>query len=231
VWKVFKGSGSGFASTSTDFALPSLGADVQLDVLSAKPLASASGAYVTIDIDGDKWLDLVNTQGPAGSPIGSTSWKVFKGSASGFAATAIDFALPSIGAESGYGQFFALSDNDLQVNASDTDTLAYKVFDLDGDGALDLVILQHDFDPTVGVSAWKIFKGSATGFAATSTDFALPSYAGGITAGARTEADVLNFSTVDIDGDKLLDLVVTSYTDDPTVGNTVWKVFKGACAK
>jgi hypothetical protein len=117
----------------------------------------------------------------------------------------------------------------------------FSTVDIDGDGKLDLVLTRRTSDATIGATVWKVFKGSGTAFAPSSTDFALPpvgvaaglapfdllsNYNSAITSG---NGDLVNFSTVDIDGDGKLDLVLTRRTSDATIGATVWKVFKGQC--
>jgi hypothetical protein len=238
-WQVFKGDGTRFAATPTDFALPDVG------VTEAQSFSNLAGSgqlvgdddylsWTTIDIDGDKLLDLVVTQHSATDPsIGLENWQVYKGNGSRFAAKPTNFALPDVGATD--APFTRAAGSGVLVG--DEDYLSWSTIDIDGDKLLDLVVTQHSTtNPSVGLEKWQVFKGNGSRFAANATDFALPDVGATDAPFTRTaasgvlvgEEDYLSWSTIDIDGDKLLDLVVTQHSATaPSTGLAKWQVFKG----
>jgi hypothetical protein len=113
--------------------------------------------YDLLDLVGDGHLDLVVTSDCGDAAVGATRWDVFAGGATGFAATPVAYALP-IGVTSS--------------SALNT-CVVFDVFDLDGDGRLDLVVTADCHDATVGATRWVRYPGTATGFGA-AVDFALP---------------------------------------------------------
>ena len=241
VWKVYKGNGTGFASASTDFALPNLGATGTYRPFnltsneSSSISASDFVSYATLDIDADGKVDLVVTERESDNTVGQSVWKVFKGSGSGFAASSMDFALPSFGATGTYRPFNFTANSSSSI--SDSDFINYALVDVDGDTIPDIVVTERETDTTVGQSVWKVYKGFGAGFESSSTDFALPSF--GATGSYRpfsftanssssiSETDFINYALVSVDGDAVPDLVVTERETDTTVGQSVWKVFKG----
>ena len=239
-WAFWKGTPTGFAADASTFSLPSI-----VTANGSKGLFSAGGfgttctgsglvsEFTLFDLDHDGHVDLVETMDCADGltgPIGVTHWDYYRGSATGFAATATSWALPAAAVTScNVGEF------NLGGTAENT------AVDMDGDGLLDLVeTYPCNVDGPVGVTKWLLWKGSATGFATTATDFTLPpivtangsaglfQFAGG---GQQCSNQANNQYTVrDFDGDRVLDLVELSDCAQGTagpVGVTQWTLFKG----
>ncbi len=130
-WKVFRNTGSGFAATATTWATPDIG-------LSDGPYTTSSATGVrwwsTMDMDGDRRPDLVQTGDPArtggyvfGAGTATPSWKVFSNSGSGFARAATSWSTPDIGL--GDGPY---------VTFSATGVRWWSTLDMNGDGRVDL---------------------------------------------------------------------------------------------
>jgi redox-regulated HSP33 family molecular chaperone len=191
-WKLYTNTGSGFSTTAIDWALPS-----------GSPNGNgyftlANGLWSTIDLDGDGKLDLVVTEGATET---QRSWKLYTNTGSGFSTTAIDWALPS-GSPNGNG-YFTLANG------------LWSTIDLDGDGKLDLVVTEG---ATETQRSWKLYTNTGSGFASAASDWTLPS--GSPNGNGYFTVDNGLWSTVDLDGDGKLDLVVT---EAATESKRSWK--------
>jgi len=264
-WRVFLGTGTGFADEATQWSVPVSsasaeastgicdGSDSGFDVLTA----SGCTRWSTVDINGDGSLDLVSpwdtSDGNAVYGFGTQSqyWRVFLGSASGFADDATEWAVPvsSASAEASTGICDG-SDSGFDALAA-SECTRWSTVDIDGDGRLDLV---SPWDTSNGNAVygfgtrnhhWRVFLGNASGFASEPTEWSVPvssasaEAATGICDGSDSGFDTLaasgctRWSTVDIDGDGALDLVSPWDTSN---GNAVygfdtqdheWRVFLG----
>ncbi|MCB9779397.1 MAG: VCBS repeat-containing protein [Alphaproteobacteria bacterium] len=232
--------GDGFAGSADAWSLPAdYGAsDYTPFYTTSRASASCSGdypAFVTMDIDGDGFLDLVVTNRCDDATTGDTRWLVHRGGASGFAETADDWSLPAAYGDSDYTPFYTTS----RASASCSgDYPAFVTMDIDGDGVLDLVVTNRCDDATTGDTRWLVHRGGASGFAETADAWSLPADYGGsdytpfyttARASASCSGDYPAFVTMDIDGDSVLDLVVTNRCDDATTGDTRWLVHAGEC--
>jgi hypothetical protein len=175
-WLLYKNIGSGFDTTPTELALPSVGADP-----TSVPFAQLANdesilgkldsqtfsviAYVTTDLDGDHKPDLVLTSRNAVADIGTHSWQVFHGDAHGFAATPTEFALPDVGAAADAVPFAKFADNESIVGRLDSSTfsvITYAPLDLDGDSKPDLVLTTRNAVPGIGEQSWQVFHGACS---------------------------------------------------------------------
>ena len=228
--------GAGFESASTPWSVP--GADFSED----RPFNGLGGgsycsygslqpAYATMDLTGDGLLDLVVTTDCDDPQVGESKWRVYEGDGTGFAGQAVDWALPgadfrerapfhgtSGGAYCSYGS--------LQP--------AYTTTDLDGDGLADLVVTYNCDDPEVGELRWDVYTNTGSGFASSADSWTIPGDAyredhpfSNLGGGAYCSYGSLQpaYSTTDLDGDGLADLVVTYNCDDPEVGELRWDVY------
>jgi hypothetical protein len=242
-WKVYLNTGTGFAATATSWTLPAGGLVSSSGNQSFNALTggmnsgSVTGtqAWNTIDINGDRLLDLVvsaeqQANGAFAVPGSGANryWKVYLNTGTGFAATATSWTLPAGGriTFNGNESFIGLSEQPYYSNVTGGQT--WNTLDLNGDGRLDLVVILErlsngDFqvpgtDPT---RYWKVFPGTGTGFAPTPLQWTLPvggflrspvngsfmSLVGGIdNANYGPGSQVWN--TVDINGDRRPDIVV-----------------------
>ncbi len=236
-WRVYKGTGSGFGAP-IDLALPTVGATG-----SYTPFASLSGednltdgaslTHWTVDVDGDGKLDILATHKDGEAALGASKWRLYKGTGTGFAAP-IDVALPSVGATGSYTPFASLSGED---NLTDGASLTHWTVDVDGDGKLDILATHKDGEAALGASKWRFYKGTGTGFGAP-VDLALPnvgatgSYTPFASLGGGdnlTNGAILTHWTVDVDGDRALDLLATHKDGDTALGASKWIVFRATC--
>jgi hypothetical protein len=164
-----------------------------------------------------------------------------------FAAAPVEWALPDFCDERDDGDDPAcrqVADNYVDRSGN---TTYFSTFDLNGDGALDMVVTRDtetDEDTKVGREHWTWHPGGADGFGAAQA-WALPDFCDerddGDDPACRQIADnyvdrsgnTTYFSTFDITGDGLLDMVVTrdSEAGDDEVGREHWLVYKGECGE
>ncbi len=249
-WKVYVGTAVGFASTPMDWALPTLPYASASDVLwtqtAADTARTVGGAtkyyyYKTLDITGDGLLDLVVTYDAAQPGVGASSWSVYVGTAAGFSTEPSVWPLPTL-------QYASASDIPWMQTKAQTARMVgdvpyyymYDTFDLTGDGLLDLVMTYDKAEPALGVSSWKVYPGTGTGFTTTGSAWSLPTLPGTGPAdlpwyvaqgqSARTVDGVSKgyyWSTFDLNGDEQVDLVLTVDNAQPTVGATIWSTYLG----
>ncbi len=217
-------SSGGFSATSSDFPIPTL--SQPLDALSGESNFCGSGYqfWSTVDIDGDGKLDLVQTSSCADTSVGVTHWEVYKGTGSGFAASASSFAIPTLSQP-----LDALSG---ESNFCGSGYQFWSTVDIDGDGKLDLVQTSSCADTSVGVTHWEVYKGTRFGLRrerlVVRDPVALSQPLDALSGESNFCGSGYQFwSTVDIDGDGKLDLVQTSSCADTTVGVTHWEVYQG----
>jgi hypothetical protein len=113
---------------------------------------------------------------------------------------------------------------------------AFAFFDITGDAKPDIVTVKTCNDSSVGMTAWNVYAGSASGVAQTAARFALPttpSFTPGAFARVGgplscTSGSLPAFGLFDFNADGKLDIVVTSTCTDPTVGETRWLSFANA---
>jgi hypothetical protein len=230
-WRVFHNTGSGFAATGADWALPGEhSGQFGLTADQASCSSAPDVLHVLTDLDGDGAPDLVVTSGCAvDATIGTTRWRVFHNTGSGFAAAGVDWALPA----EHVGQFGLIAD---QASCSSAPDVLHLLTDLDGDGAPDLVVTSGcAVDATIGTARWRVFHNTGSGFGAAGTDWALPAAFSGQFALAADQAscssapDVLHVLT-GLTGPGPGALVVTDgCATAPAIGSSEWRVFPGAC--
>ncbi len=232
-WLLYKNNGAGFDITPVDWPVPATYGPEAMDQYgSPNNCAFDTPAFMTRDLNGDGLVDLAITEAPcddAGDTLGIDMWSVHLSDGSGFAVTPIDWSIPA-----DYGP------EALDVGASANDcagsTPAFSTRDADGDGLPDLLVTEAPCDgqgDNIGVDHWLLYAGTGSSFALTGYDWALPTdygpealdvLASGRDCGSETPA----FQTTDLDGDGLLDLVVTEDPCDATdIGDVRWSVYRG----
>ncbi|MEZ4454845.1 MAG: hypothetical protein R3B09_35670, partial [Nannocystaceae bacterium] len=209
-----------------------------------------------VDLDGDRRLDLVVTsravenqnvklyQRTLGYP-NAPYWEVYRGRDQGFADQAIAWMVPGDGHD-GHGLVTTDGTPELLGDAW------WTLLDVDGDARPELVITGHSsvFDGWIGRPPgyplkphWEVYASDDHGFAATPTTWALPE-GGPAGYGYYTHADKPWYvgdpawTTRDLDGDGVVDLVVTGVAVDLDQGVPViaalgsvdephWEVYRG----
>jgi hypothetical protein len=123
------------------------------------------------------------------------------------------FALPSMGPVQGAPLPNLAGPTACSGSSSELD---YFLADMNGDARADLVVTRACDDASVGTTQWRVYPNDGVGFAAF-VSYPLPSIA---------VAPCAQIALADVDGDRALDLVVTSLCSDATVGTTRWLVFR-----
>lgn len=225
-WKVFANDGEGaFARQPITWRVPDSGTTYGFNTTRT---SSSYWHWDTLDIDGDRKPDLVQTADPATGTVwdatGARHWKVFPNTGEGFDTDGAAWSVPDAGVSSG---FYA---------TRETGSYHWRVMDLDDDGRVDLV---QSADPATGAiwdaagePYWKVFSGDGAGFAAEPDKWPVPKngLAEGFYDADSTSAYRL-WTVVDIDGDRDLDLVQTGdVSHDSRVwdasGDPYWKVWR-----
>jgi hypothetical protein len=242
-WLVHENIGSGFDPTPIEFGLPPdhggyPGLTVRGSCLFNEP------GYTTLDMTGDDRPDLV-VFWSCGEPLASsTMWRVYPNTGSGFASTAIPFALPAE-----YDGFGGLEEMRDPGYCQDTNQPGFLVTELTGDHRPDLVVYRACSDRTVGQTHWLVYRNTGTGFDPASS-LTLPSGYDRFTDTCCSATDELGemvgqqvcvnglgqpanrpgFVATDLLGDGKQQLVVFGACQDSSIGVSEWLVYPQACA-
>ncbi len=225
-WKVFENDGDGgFIMPQRDWPVPDSGTSAGFSVVE---WSGAPAFWTTIDVDGDRRPDLVQTSDPATGAVwddaGAAYWKVFANSGDGFDRKPTIWSVPQSGTTGGFYSWYADS------------TAHWRLLDLDGDGRADLMQTSDPASGAVWDAAgdpyWKLFAGEGQGFAAIATKWSVPP--NGTGEGffdAFWSASFRWWWLIDIDGDRDLDLVQTGDSSHENriwdaAGDPYWKVFR-----
>lgn len=220
-WRVHVLGVDGFDPVARDWRLPdSLPPESLTTWTDDRPAATN---WRVLDMDGDGRVDLLVTQQPGDDTVGTSSWRVWRGTVDGFAAAAETWSLPM---DRGPGAF-AAPDKDADASPN------WSLTDMDGDGRPDLVVMRDDASAStaLGQTEWWVYGNDGGAFAAEPRAWALP---GGIApdtfAAAEDDPDVSpDWSLADLDADGRMDLVLTYDEADTTgLGTTRWTVWRNA---
>ncbi len=239
VWTVYPGGATGFGAATTR-QLPGMGSAYPAQTFpstvgSVACVNDSDGeySYATVDLDGDGKLDLVVTRGCGDPTIGAGHWLVFLGSDTGFG-EGKPWVLPGLGGRYPTQLFPGLGA--APACTSDTDgEYEYGLVDLTGDGKPDLVLSRGCGDATIGAANWLVYPNTGSGFGPVQP-WALPGLGGRyptqlFTATASNPACTNDtdgqyaYQTIDLDGDKKPDLVLTLGCGDATIGQANWLVY------
>jgi hypothetical protein len=231
VWKVHRNTGAGFAAEAIDWSLPE----------TPEPYAFSSrqdGAcendpdhlFDLRDLDGDQRPELVVLSNCEGSTEpGFERWEVYKNTGDGFAVPAESWPVPAELAPDGW--------RTLEADRCGSFTRdVYALTDLTGDQAPDLVRTAGCTDQGVeGLGYWEVWRNLGDGFAETAEQWALPTDHGGDAwpglAGGYCEHSTDHlYGTLDITGDDIPDLVVSSSCDEDPAWDERWRVYPGTGA-
>ncbi|MCG8573638.1 MAG: T9SS type A sorting domain-containing protein [Flavobacteriales bacterium] len=180
-WEVYLNEGDGFSSTVTEWDIPG--------EYSVTANASGGSHWTTMDIDGDKRPDLVDTYyGDTYGPTSGKYWKVYKNTGDGFSSGATVWSTPY-----GYSN-----------TAWFSGVWRYSTIDVNGDDLPDLVdTYYNDFYSSGGGYYWEVYLNEGDGFSSTVTQWSTPK-ALEITANTFGSE---RWVTMDMNGDKIADLV------------------------
>lgn len=238
-WEVHLNTGGGFGNAPIAWTLPAGFATDQLDQASKDGSGTCfvgELSYATIDLDGDLRPELVVTDRCDHEGVGTDRWEVFANEGGGFGAAPQSWALPT-----GYP-------NDLLDDATKDSggscfqgELSYALLDANGDRRPDLLVTDRCDLDGVGTTHWLLYPNEGAAFGPGGA-WLLPGEAAGFAAdmlddrakdsGGLCFADELSYGAIDLDGDRVLDLVVTdecATTPGGGVGTTHWRVFRGGC--
>lgn len=234
-WIVHRNNGAGF-DAPTDFTLPTAPVRAAFTTWDSESLtASCPGgapAYRTFDIDGDLKVDMVVVSACDDAFLSTTTWRVHKGTGTGFTDTPEPFALPALPAP-----FRGMYRDPMKTTADcSASPLArsYEVADFDGDFAPDMLVTRQCNDPTVGAARWLLYRNEKTRFAPEPRALELPALVGALghhgafhetAAEAKCEEHHPAFSLVDVTGDFRKDLLFTRACNDTTAGVSRWLLY------
>ncbi|MFO0550753.1 MAG: hypothetical protein U0271_20330 [Polyangiaceae bacterium] len=226
VWHVYFNTGAGFEGAATDWNLPDAGLDYGFYRTSQD--VTGGGRWVTMDLSGDGKPELVMTADQDDAIYGSAAdqvWHVYGNTGHGFEETATDWKLPDAGLDYGFYRVFQDA----------TSGGRWSVMDMTSDGRPDLVMTADQNDALFGSGAdqvWRVYVSDGAGFGEVATDWGLPD--AGLDYGFyRVSNDSVGggrWETMDLDGDRRPDLVLTVDQADAIFGSPasqVWHVFVG----
>jgi hypothetical protein len=199
-WNVYRNTGSGFASQPTQWSIP-----YPADYL-------ANNFHTVMDLDGDGKADFVQFDGEESADdaaIGVTRWNVYRNTGSGFASQPTSWTIP-------YPADY-LANN------------FHTVADFDRDGKLDFVQFDGEetsTDPAIGMTQWRIYRNTGSGFVSTGAAWTLP-------YPADDFANALHL-VLDLDRDGMPDFVQYDGeppVEDTSIGSTEWRVYAGTCSR
>jgi len=238
-WRVYAATDTGFAAKPISWSLPNLGTSEEvLDDLFHDSDVGCNGLPQTVtfslmDLTGDGLVDLVVTDLCDAAGVGTTEWRVYAATATGFAAKPMSWSLPNLGtSEEVLDDLF--HDSDVGCNGL-PQTVTFSLQDLTNDGRADLVVTDLCDAAGVGTTEWRVYAATATGFAAKPTSWSLPDLgtseeilddlAHDSDVGCNGLDQTVTFSLQDLTNDGRADLVVTNLCDAAGVGTDEWRVY------
>jgi hypothetical protein len=226
-WQVYRLLADGFTGSPEEWTLPAgnwFGLGAGPDCAAGRP------GWATVDLDGDGRLDFVRTTDCSGGSIGTRTWAFHAGGPAGFDAAGVEVPLPT----------------DLPAGALDTigaeptcsgEVPRIALLGMDNSGGPELVRIRGACDTTdVGGIRWMVDPLHTYSYDGGAGTWDLPT---GYAAGTFHEAggvrdctrDRPAWSLLDINGDQILDMVVTANPcADGTAGISEWLVHPGYCA-
>ena len=206
-----------FQATALRFSVPA----TAYNSLASTGAFALARNWATLDLNGDRRVDLALTSNPMTGAIfttgGVTHWNVHLGTAQGFSSAPTQWVVPANAAVAqGYN-----------VANSATGSNFWSTIDISGDGRPDLVHTMNPLSMGPSVSmvgsptdGWLPRRGNASGFDSNATAMTVPRIAGLSGGLDRTVNDTSTrrWLLAELTGDALVDLVITA---DPAT-DTVW---------
>lgn len=214
-WLVYDDDGAGFTTTAVDWDLPTGFPENTFQL--AYDSSTESPNWGLRDLDGDGRTELVVTRYDAIPELGSSAWRVFSNTGSGYSSSGTDWTLPT-GFPS--GTFEALTD---PSSASPN----WVLMDVDGDDDLDVVGTEYDGIDGLGDTRWLIYANIGSSFSSSGDTWALPpGFAAGEFSSWQDQSTASpNWTVTDLTGDGTPELVVTYYEGIEGVGTAQWMVY------
>lgn len=211
-WDVYVAGADGFAQAPTRFAVPAPRCTTSFDALGD---VGGKVSFSLLDMDGDRFVDLVVTRDDCDAAVGVDHWDVYRGSPSGFAAKPKAFSVPAPRCQSPFDQL------------AGSGAVVFSVMNLDGDKVPDLVVARDGCEASVGTTRWDVYKGTSSGFAPKPTTFDLPAARCARAFDSFASVDsMLSWSLLDLDADARADLVVTDDACEAAIGSERWDVYE-----
>jgi hypothetical protein len=214
-WKVYLNNGSAISTSATDWNVPNV-ESTAMDMNSI-----GNGFYGLYDINGDGKPDLVDSRDNFGGSVWLNSaqryWKVYLNNGTSFSTTANQWNLPNV------------ESNEMDMNV--ILSAFYGLYDMNGDGKLDLVDSRDNFSNSVWLNGaqrfWKVYLNNGSAFSTSETQWNLPNV-----ESSEMDMNVVgngNFALIDMNGDAKLDLVDAedNFTNEVWINGAqrYWKVY------
>lgn len=228
-WRVNLNDGSGFGPFAVEWPLPTEYSEFTFDTTGSASVFCDGGydipLWSLLDLTGDGLVDVVATKTCTDAAAGVDHWLVNENTGSGFAPVAAEWALPTE-----YGEFTFDNTYSSSEYCDGYSVPRWSLFDLTGDGFVDVVATTTCTDPTVGEDHWLVNVNDGVGFAA-AVEWALPigygqhTFGGTYTDGTYCDGyDVPHWGLIDLTGDGRLDVVATDTCSDDGAGTDHWLV-------
>ncbi len=225
-WAVHVGGNDGFTEEPLTFTLPTypIGTFQSFGTFGAC-FAGGGVDWTPADINGDGLSDMVAVRMCDDSgDIGQTHWLVHLNTGAGYDVTPVEWGLPTGYDANTFADFSrTFCDSEGQV--------LWSLFDVDGDGQLDLVGTDGCSDDAVtGRTEWTVHRGTSSGFEDVPTSYLVPTGYGPDDFDATFNTDCLRgtspvWTLSDLDGDGDPDIAATSLCDGSGgVGLDHWNV-------
>lgn len=230
-WLVFESTGSGFPENPTSWSLPQIqGSPGFRDFSGVGDCAGVVNGfrYSTTDLTGDGLPDLVLTYLCDTNGTGDESWLVYENTGSGFSNNATTWSLPQIQGGPGFRNLSGVGDCGGVANG-----FRYSTADLTGDGLPDMVLTYLCDTNDTGDASWVVYENTGSGFSNSAITWSLPQIQGSPgfrdISGTGDCGGIVNgfrYSTSDLTGDALPDLVLTYLCDTNGTGDDSWLVYE-----
>jgi hypothetical protein len=209
--------GNGFAATTVEWALPTGFPDLTFEYTSDSD-SSDAWHWGLLDLAGDDLPDLVFTTTRGDEDVGTSEWQIYENEGAGFSGTSAKWGLP---------QGFPDATFEYVADSDYSDDYNWSLVDMDGDGRSDLV-LSWTRGTGLGTESWNVYLNEGDGFASTPIRWNLPAGYPDQTFEYTADGDgtdAYDWALLDLEGDGLLDLVLTHADEVGNSGTTRWLVY------